>query len=115
MHTFLQFFDALLAVLQSQILQELGPTSNGVQLVGHQLVNFKGQDWQAVLIRPYGRLLATTDPVHLYKQAAFDIAAAIGGSFAKGIRHQDVSPFNMIVYKNRVFLTDWSAGKVSIL
>ena len=53
--------------------------------------------------------------VHLYKQAAFDIAAAIGGSFAKGICHQDVSPFNMILYKNRVFLTDWSAGKVSIL
>lgn len=49
----------------------------------------------------------------MYKQAAFDIAAAIQGSFAKGIRHQDISPFNIIVYQDRAFLTDWSAGKVS--
>ncbi len=47
----------------------------------------------------------------MYKQAAFDIAVAIEGSFAKGIRHQDILPFNMVVY--RVLLTDWSAGKVS--
>ena len=53
-------------------------------------------------------------PVLVIRQkAAFDIAAAIGGSFARGIRHQDISPFNTVVYQNRVFLTDWSAGRVS--
>ncbi len=77
------------------------------------MVSFKGLDWHAIFIRPYGRLLATADPVCLYKQAAFDIAAALEGSFAKGIWHQDISPFNMIVYRDRVLLTDWSAGKVS--
>ncbi len=75
------------------------------------MITFKGQDWHAILIRPYNRLLATADPGHMYKQAAFDIAVAIEGSFAKGIRHQDILPFNMVVY--RVLLTDWSAGKVS--
>ena len=75
------------------------------------MITFKGQDWHATLVRPYGRLLATADPVHKYKQAAFDIAAPIENSFAKGIRHQDISPFSMVFYN--VFLIDWSAGKES--
>lgn len=72
--------------------------SNTVQLLGHGAVkSFKGQVWHAVLVRPFGRLLATADTARVYKQAALDIAAAIGGNFAGGIRHQDVSPFNMVV------------------
>ncbi|DBA76250.1 TPA: hypothetical protein ACH3X1_009970 [Trebouxia sp. C0004] len=99
---------------ESEVLKELGTVSNTVQLLGHGAVkSFKGQAWHAILIRPFGRLLATADTARLYKQAAFDIAAAIGGSFARGIRHQDISPFNMGVYQDRVFLTDWSAGRVS--
>lgn len=101
-------------LLQTEVLKELGTVSNIVQLSGHGVVNsFKGQAWHAILIRPFGRLLATADTAPLYKQAAVDIAAAIGGSSAMGIRHQDVSPFNMVVYQDRVFLTDWSAGRVS--
>ena len=84
------------------------------QLLGHGMVTeFKGQAWHAILVRPFGRLLFSADNAGMYKQAAFDIAAAIQGSFAKGIRHQDISPFNIIVYQDRAFLTDWSAGKVS--
>ena len=100
--------------MQSEVLKELGTLSNIVQLMGHGVVeSFKGQAWHAILIRPFGRLLATADTARLFKQATFDIAAAIGGSFARGIRHQDVSPFNMVVYQDGVFLTDWSAGRVS--
>ena len=100
--------------LQSEVLTKLGTVSNIIQLLGHGAVNsFKGQAWHAILIRPFGRLLATADTARLYKQAAFDIATAIGGSFARGIRHQDGSPFNMVVCQDRVSLTDWSAGRVS--
>ena len=100
--------------MQTEILRALGGVSNVVQLSGHDMVTgFKGQAWHAILVRPFGRLLVSADSASMYKQAAFDIAAAIQGSFAKGIRHQDISPFNMVVYRDRVFLTDWSAGKVN--
>ena len=100
--------------LQTKVLKELGGVSNVVQLLEHGIVTgFKDQAWHAILVRPFGRLLVSADSASMYKQAAFDIAAAIQGSFAKGIRHQDISPFNMVVYRDRVFLTDWSAAKVS--
>ena len=108
--------NAVLQSLQTKVLQELGTVNNVVQLLGHGMVpSFEGQAWHAVLLRPFGKLLSTEGPAHMYKQAAFDIATAIGGSFAKHIRHQDISPYNMVVYKERVFLTDWSAGRVSHL
>ncbi|DBB07019.1 TPA: hypothetical protein ACH3X1_011610 [Trebouxia sp. C0004] len=34
-------------------------------------------------------------------ETAFDIAAAIQGSFTKGSRHQDIPPFNIVVYRVR--------------
>ena len=100
--------------LQTNVLKDFGGVSNVVQLLEHEIVTgFKDQAWHAILVRPFGRLLVSADSASMYKQAAFDIAAAIQGSFAKGIRHQDISPFNTAVYRDRVFLTDWSAGKVS--
>ena len=100
--------------LQSKILEALGAVSNVVQLLGEAgIMRFKHQECHAILVRPFGRFLATAETARLYKQAAFDIAAAIEGSFAKNIRHQDVSPFNLVVHQDRVFLTDWSAGRVS--
>lgn len=98
---------------ETNILESLGAVSNVVQLLGKaNIIRFKQQDWHAILVRPFGRSLAITDTARLHKQAAFDIAAAVKGSFAKNIRHQDISPFNMVVYQDRVFLTDWSAGRV---
>ena len=80
--------------LQTKVLKELGGVSNVVQLLEHGIVTgFKDQAWHAILVRPFGRLLVSADSASMYKQAAFDIAAAIQGSFAKGIRHQDISPF----------------------
>lgn len=108
--------EAALQLLQAEVLETLGAVSNVVQLLGEaSVIRFKNQDWHAVLIRPFGRLLATTDTVRLYKQAAYDIAAAIKDSFARNVRHQDISPYNMVLHEDRMFLTDWSAGKVSQL
>lgn len=101
-------------LLQTRVLTELGKVSHVVQLLGHERISgFQNHTWHAILIAPYGRLLDATDTVRMYKQATFDIAAAIKGSFAKGIWHQDVSLFNMVVYQCRVSLTDWSAGRVT--
>ena len=77
-------------------------------MLGHVVKGFKDQAWHTILVRPFGRLLATADTARMYKQAAFDIAAATGGSFAKGIRHQDVSPFSIVVYQDR--LVSWQGG-----
>ena len=79
----------MLRLLPTKVLQELGTVSNVIQLLGHGVVKgFKDQAWHTILVRPFGRLLGTADTARMYKQAAFDIAAATGGSFAKGIRHQ---------------------------
>ena len=58
--------------------------SNIIQLLGHGVVKgFKDQAWHTILVRPFGRLLVTADTARMYKQAAFDIAAAIGGSLLR--------------------------------
>lgn len=83
-------------LLQTMVLTELGKKSASVVQLFFRASSFKNRHWHAMLVKPFGKLLATRDSVGTFRQAyfrpAFDTAAAIGGSFDKGIRHQDVSP-----------------------
>ena len=66
-----------------------------------------------IIKKPYGRLLDHGDSAKLYAQATYDVAVALQLCADRCTAHRDVTSNNIIVYKGRGVLCDFSAAKVS--